>query len=30
MFSLHYFGGPIEKKKLSLLPIVYVEEKAKF
>jgi hypothetical protein len=29
MFSLHYFGGPIEKK-LSLLPIVYVEEKAKF
>jgi hypothetical protein len=29
MFSLHYFGGPIEKK-LSLLPIPYVEEEAKF
>jgi hypothetical protein len=29
MFSLHYFGGPIEKK-LSLLPIVYVKEKEKF
>jgi hypothetical protein len=29
MFSLHYFGGPIEKK-FSLLPIVYVEEEAKF
>jgi hypothetical protein len=29
MFSLHYFGGLIEKK-LSLLPIVYVEEEAKF